>query len=125
MLRAIPALALAAVLAGAQVNNGRGQPLFPLAEATIPQLQQWMREGRYTSRQLTDAYLDRIELIDRHGPALNTIIEVNPDARSIAGSLDRERREKGPRGPLHGIPILIKDNIDTGDRMQTTAGSLA
>lgn len=96
-----------------------------LDEVTVAQLQQWMRDGRYTSRQLTDLYLQRIDAVDRQGPALRAVIEINPDARTIADMLDRERREKGPRGPLHGIPILIKDNIDTGDRMQTTAGSLA
>jgi amidase len=101
------------------------QASFPLEEVTVRQLQQWMHDARYTSRQLTDLYLLRIEAIDRQGPALRSVIEVNPDARTIADSLDRERREKGPRGPLHGIPILIKDNIDTGDRMLTTAGSLA
>jgi amidase len=98
---------------------------FALDEATVAQLQEWMRDGRYTSRQLTDLYLQRIESIDQRGPALRSVIEVNPDARTIADGLDRERRDKGPRGPLHGIPILIKDNVDTGDRMQTTAGSLA
>jgi len=98
---------------------------FPLSEATAEQLQEWMTSGRYTARQITDLYFERIEAIDRRGPALGSIIEINPDARSMADALDEERRTKGPRGPLHGIPILIKDNIDTGDRMQTTAGSLA
>jgi amidase len=98
---------------------------FPLDEVTVAQLQQWMQDGRYTSRQLTDLYLQRIDTIDRQGPTLRAVIEINPDARTIADALDRERRDKGPRGPLHGVPILIKDNIDTGDRMQTTAGSLA
>src|SRR5262249_21636761 len=78
-----------------------------------------------TSHALVDAYLARIEAIDRAGPRLRSVIEVNPDARDIAASLDAERRAKGPRGPLHGVPILVKENIDTGDRMQTTAGSLA
>src|SRR5690349_5102638 len=98
---------------------------FRLDEATVSDLQQWMRDGRFTSRQLTDLYLQRIDALDRRGPVLQSVIEINPDAGAIADALDRERREKGPRGPLHGIPILIKDNIDTGDRMQTTAGSLA
>jgi amidase len=98
---------------------------FPLEEATAAQLQEWMTSGRYTARQLTDLYLKRIEEIDRSGPELRSIIEVNPDAGSIADALDAERRTKGSRGPLHGIPVLIKDNIDTADRMQTTAGSLA
>ncbi len=78
-----------------------------------------------TARAQVERYLERIEDIDRSGPSLNSVIEVNPDALAIADELDQERRSKGPRGPLHGVPILIKDNIDTGDRMQTTAGSLA
>src|SRR5436190_8489623 len=83
---------------------------FPLEEATAQQLQDWMTSGRYTSRQITELYLRRIEEIDRRGPALNAVIEVNPDALSIADALDAERKSKGPRGPLHGIPILIKEN---------------
>lgn len=78
-----------------------------------------------TARQLVETYLARIEAIDRNGPRLNAVIEVNPEALAIAEALDAERREHGPRGPLHGIPILLKDNIDTADKMQTTAGSLA
>ncbi len=84
-----------------------------------------MTDGSLTSRALTAQYLERIEAIDRKGPALNSVIELNPDALAIAASLDAERLSKGSRGPLHGIPILIKDNIDTADRMTTTAGSLA
>ena len=98
---------------------------FPLEEATAAQLQDWMSSGRYTARQIAEQYLRRIDQIDRSGPALHAVIEINPDALSIADALDAERRTKGPRGPLHGIPVLIKDNIDTGDRMMTTAGSLA
>jgi amidase len=98
---------------------------LPLEEATAAQLQEWMTGGRYTARQLTDLYLKRIEELDRGSPGLRSVIEINPDATSIADALDAERRTKGPRGPLHGIPVLIKDNIDTADRMQTTAGSLA
>jgi amidase len=98
---------------------------FELDEATVPQLQQWMQSGRYTSRQLVELYLERIRRIDRAGPTLRSVIETNPDAPSIADALDAERRVKGPRGPLHGVPVLIKDNIDTADRMMTTAGSLA
>jgi len=98
---------------------------FPLEEATAAQLQDWMTSGRYTSRQLTELYLKRIEEIDRGGAALRSVIEVNPDALQIADAMDAERKAKGPRGPLHGIPILLKENIDTGDRMLTTAGSLA
>ncbi|MDQ2936380.1 MAG: amidase [Acidobacteriota bacterium] len=98
---------------------------FELEELTISELQDGMKSGRFTSRSLVRNYLDRIDEIDKAGPKINSVIEINPDALSIAESLDRERREKGARGPLHGIPILIKDNIDTADRMMTTAGSLA
>src|SRR5437867_7325370 len=98
---------------------------FELEEATIEQLQQWMQSGRYTARGLAELYLKRIEQIDRNGPTLRSVIEVNPDALATADALDAERRTRGARGPLHGIPILIKDNIDTADRMTTTAGSLA
>ena len=98
---------------------------FELEELTIVDLQASMQSGKYTSRQLVKKYLDRIDDIDKDGPRLNSVIEVNPDAMAIADALDRERKEKGARGPLHGIPILIKDNIDTADRMMTTAGSLA
>jgi amidase len=98
---------------------------FELEELTISELQDGMKSGKFTARSLVRKYLDRIDEIDRHGPALNSVIEINPDAVGIAEALDRERKEKGARGPLHGIPILIKDNIDTADRMMTTAGSLA
>ncbi len=98
---------------------------FELDELTISDLQEGMKSGKFTSRSLVRKYLDRIDEIDNHGPAINSVIEINPDAISIAEALDRERKEKGARGPLHGIPILIKDNIDTADRMMTTAGSLA
>ena len=98
---------------------------FDLEELTISELQAGMQSGKYTARQLVKKYLDRIDDIDKDGPKLNSVIEVNPDAMTIAEALDRERKEKGARGALHGIPILIKDNIDTADRMMTTAGSLA
>ena len=98
---------------------------FELEETTIADLQEAMKSGKYTARQITEMYLARIGDIDKREPAINSVIEINPDAQSIADALDRERKEKGPRGPLHGIPILIKDNIDTADRMMTTAGSLA
>lgn len=98
---------------------------FPLDEASVAQLQDWMASGRYSSRQIAEQYLRRIEQIDRNGPVLRSVIEINPDALSIADALDGERKTKGPRGPLHGIPVLIKDNIDTADKMMTTAGSLA
>ena len=98
---------------------------FDLDEATITQLRDAMAAGRYTARRLVELYTARIEAIDRNGPALRSVIELNPDALSIADALDAELRTRGVRGPLHGIPVLIKDNIDTGDRMMTTAGSLA
>lgn len=100
-------------------------PAFSVEEVEIAALGEALRKGTVTVRGLVEAYLARIEAIDRSGPALNAVIEVNPDALGIADALDKELREKGPRGPLHGIPILIKDNIDTADRMKTTAGSLA
>ena len=98
---------------------------FDVTEKSIAQLQQAMSSGRVTSKEITKQYLARIRAIDKAGPKLNSVIEVNPDALAIAEALDKERKAKGPRGPLHGIPVLIKDNIATGDRMQTTAGSLA
>jgi amidase len=98
---------------------------FELDEVTIDDLQAGMKSGKYTSRSVVEKYLQRIEEIDKHGPSINSVIEINPDALQIADALDREGKEKGPRGPLHGIPILIKDNIDTADKMMTTAGSLA
>jgi amidase len=98
---------------------------FEVEEASIDALQAAMKEGRLTARALTQAYLDRIAAMDRKGPTLRSVLETNPDALAIADALDAERRAKGPRGPLHGIPILLKDNIDTHDKMTTTAGSLA
>src|SRR5256714_12660462 len=98
---------------------------FEFEETTIFELQEAMRSGRQTSRKITEAYLERIQEVDKQGPSLNSVIELNPDALAIADSLDNERKAGRVRGPLHGIPILIKDNIDTGDRMLTTAGSLA
>ncbi len=84
-----------------------------------------MASGELTARSVVEMYLQRIDELDKRGPAVNSIIELNPDALAIAEALDKERKEKGVRGLLHGIPVLIKDNIDTADRMQTTAGSLA
>ncbi|HEV2399322.1 MAG TPA: amidase [Candidatus Sulfotelmatobacter sp.] len=98
---------------------------FELDEITISELQQGLNSGKYTARSLVEKYSSRIDELDKHGPAVNAVIQVNPDALSIAEELDRERKAKGVRGPLHGIPVLIKDNIDTADRMMTTAGSLA
>jgi amidase len=100
-------------------------PPFPFEEATIAELAAAMASGRLSSRRLTQAYLRRIRRIDLSGIGLNSVIEVNPDALAIAAALDDERRRRGPRGPLHGIPILVKDNFATRDEMETTAGSLA
>lgn len=98
---------------------------FELDEVTVADLQGGMKSGEFTARSLAQKYLDRIAEIDKQGPAINAIIELNPDALSIADALDAERKAKDPRGPMHGIPVLIKDNIGTADRMMTTAGSLA
>ncbi|HVT60024.1 MAG TPA: amidase [Thermoanaerobaculia bacterium] len=98
---------------------------FELEEATIAQLQAGLRSGKYTAVALLEKYLARVEELNLKGPQLRALIEVNPDAHAIAKALDAELKEKGPRGPLHGIPILLKDNIGTADRMTTTAGSLA
>src|SRR5437868_5582901 len=100
-------------------------PAPELEEITITQLQEGLVTSRWTSLQLVEKYLARIDEIDKHGPHINSVIELNPEAASIAAALDRERKDKGVRGPLHGIPILIKDNIETSDKMMTSAGSLA
>ena len=102
-----------------------GPTEFELNEMTIDDLQQVMQKGTHTSRSITELYLKRIESIDKNGPSLNAVIELNPDALAIADELDKERKEGKIRGPLHGIPVLIKDNIDTADKMLTTAGSIA
>ena len=98
---------------------------FPINEITIFELQKKMKEGEYSSRKITELYLNRITAIDQSGPLLNSVIEINPDALDIADKMDQERKAGKLRGPLHGIPILIKDNINTGDQMMTTAGALA
>lgn len=103
---------------------GAGQR-FALEEASVASLQQGMQAGKLSARAITGAYLKRIAALDRTGPALRSVIETNPDALRIAADLDAERKAKGPRGPLHGIPVLLKDNIDSRDRMATSAGSLA
>src|SRR5215510_5342757 len=118
----IVALAAAAGVLSAQAPRVTA---FDLEEATIADLQQRMSAGHETSRSLVDKYLARIDEIDRRGPELRSVLEINPDARSIADAMDAERRAGRVRGPLHGIPILLKDNISTADRMLTTAGSLA
>jgi len=129
-----PALGAARETASAKVPASSGissavpasdvQP-FELDEITIADLQDGMKSGKFTARSLVEKYNARIAEIDKQGPAINSIIELNPEALSIADTLDQERKASGSRGPMHGIPVLIKDNIDTADRMMTTAGSLA
>jgi amidase len=114
------------VACGTEQRDSPGSPSeFELNELSVWQLQDGMQSGRYTSRKLVELYLERISQIDAAGPRLRSVIEINPDALALADALDAERKAKGARGPLHGIPVLIKDNIDTGDKMLTTAGSLA
>jgi len=98
---------------------------FELNEITIDELQQKMQSGTHTSRSITELYFKRINDIDKKGPTINSVIELNPDALAIADELDKQRKAGKVRGPLHGIPVLIKDNIDTADKMMTTAGALA
>ena len=98
---------------------------FELEEFTINNLRDEMKSGRFTARSIAEMFLARIEEVDRRGPRVNSVIELNPDALAIADALDKERKDRGPRGPLHGVPVLIKDNIDTADKMKTSAGSLA
>ena len=98
---------------------------FELNEITVTELQNKMTKGEYTSEKITKLYLDRIEAFDKNGPKLNAIIELNPDALEIAKAMDKERKDGKTRSALHGIPVLIKDNIDTSDKMMTTAGALA
>jgi amidase len=116
----LPGQALADDGGGGEIADG-----LKLEGATIAQLQAAMASRELTAAGLVERYLERIDRLDRHGPHVNSVLEINPDARQIAQRLDQERRQGRVRGPLHGIPILIKDNIDTHDRMQTTAGSLA
>jgi amidase len=130
---AVTAAIVPALSAGRAVGASELVPspakAFEFDEATIADLQRRMKGGEISAHSLTQAYLSRIQEMDsrtaNNGPGLNAVIEVNPDALAIAAELDKERKAKGPRGPMHGIPVLIKDNIDTADRMQTTAGSLA
>ncbi|WP_423927911.1 amidase [Candidatus Palauibacter sp.] len=110
---------------GAAGGGAAGVPDFALDEITIDEVHEGMRTGEYTCRSITEMYLERIEALNRQGPRLFAVLEVNPDALEIADALDREFQAAGPRGPLHGIPILLKDNIDTADGMTTTAGSTA
>ena len=121
----IAGLSAAAALASPLTIAAQTPTDSELDELTIAEMQEAMRSGRFTARSLAERYLSRIEAIDRSGPAIRSIIEINPDALSIAGALDAERKAGRVRGPMHGIPIVIKDNIDTADRMHTSAGSLA
>ncbi len=133
-LAGISALALAGACKNAdqqipkepqEIPLGEFKDDFSLNEVTVDELQQRMIKGEISSRTITEMYLQRIEAIDKSGPALNSVIEINPDAVAIADSLDSERRAGKFRGPLHGIPVLIKDNINTADKMMTTAGAMA
>ena len=119
--------AVGAVLPAAKGWSADAAPVraFEFEDATVAQLQAAMESGRSTSAKLTAAYLARIAEIDSRGPELRAFIELNPDAPADAAALDAERRAKGVRGPLHGIPILIKDNVDVAGKMSTTAGSMA
>src|SRR5438128_471436 len=105
--------------AGATLAGSNALPLPHPAEpeASLAELQAAMASGRLTAHQLVERYLARIEALNHQGPKLNAVIEVNPDILAIAAALDRERKSKGPRGPLHGTPLLLKDNIDTADRI--------
>jgi amidase len=120
----LPALAFTDETAASSPPRNDISP-FELDEMGINELAEGMVSGKYTSRSIAEKYLARIEEIDRHGPALRSVIELNPDALAIADALDKERKQKGARSPIHGIPMFIKDNIDTADKMATTAGSLA
>src|SRR5450830_1020135 len=100
---------------GQASNNRFSIAPFALEETTLADLQAAMASGRMTAHSITQQYIDRIHALDRTGPTLRTVIEINPDALSIADTLDRERKAGRVRGPLHGIPILVKDNIGTAD----------
>src|SRR5437868_733913 len=119
----MPALSAARELAAPEPRAAVAE--FELDEITVADLQAGMVSGKHTAQSLVEKYFSRIQALDKSGPGVNSVIELNPDASSIAADLDRERRAGKVRGPLHGIPVLIKDNIDTADQMQTTAGSLA
>ena len=112
-------------ISGSAAAQSASADEFEFHEAIITSLSEAIGSGKLTVRRLAEAYLQRIDAVDKRGPALNSVIELNPDALQIADELDRERQARGARGPLHGIPVLIKDNIATHDRMTTTAGSLA
>ena len=121
----IGALAGAIGSTNAMAASSTGPHGISIVEANVADLQAAMQSGKLTSQKLVKAYLARIRAIDKAGPRINSVIELNPDALAIAKAMDAERKSKGARGPLHGIPVLLKDNIATFDKMQTTAGSLA
>jgi len=120
MTRTLIGAALALVALSSRADAPRN-----LNEKTVAELQAMMAAGELTSVQLTQYYIDRINQLDQNGPGVNAVIELNSDALAIAGNADSMRARGKVLGPLHGIPVLLKDNIDTGDRMLTTAGSLA
>ncbi len=124
-LLAVQGSVLILSLCGQTGSSVAGADSLQVEERDIAALQSLMQEGRLTARELTQLYIDRIATLDDAGPRLNAIIAINPDALEIASALDEERRHRGPRGPMHGIPVILKANIDTGDELTTTAGSLA
>jgi amidase len=119
----VAATAVAALAAPKIARSAKGSLIAQ--ELTLADIGAAFADGRLTARRLTQFYMDRIDALDRRGPGLRAVLEVNPRALDIAAELDRERQAQGPRGPLHGVPVLIKDNVETADRMMTTAGSLA
>jgi amidase len=121
----LPALAGVREIAMPAAPLSRDVPSSELEDLTIADFQSGLASGKFTSRSITENYLARIEAVDKNGPGVNSVIEINPDALALAEAADKARQSGSTRGPLHGIPVLIKDNIDTADRMQTTAGSLA
>ena len=120
----LSALFLAAIATGANLSPASAAP-YDVEEKSIATLQADLASGATTSEALVEAYLDRIERLDHAGPTLRSVLALNPHARDDARALDAERRAGKTRGPLHGIPILVKDNIETADPVATTAGSLA
>lgn len=114
-----------ALLLAALVLAGCQAPPLDLEEISITELHDLMQRGEISSEAVTGWYLERIEAVDRNGPTLHSVLEINPDALTIARALDEEWQASGPRGPLHGVPVLLKGNIDTADRMATSAGSVA
>ncbi|HYU46927.1 MAG TPA: amidase family protein, partial [Terriglobales bacterium] len=124
LVAALLALPLAAANDATRPNDPNGVPSRH-NEATVAQLQAEMASGKLTSEELTREYIERIVALDQNGPGVNSVIELNPDALVMARNADKLRKRGIVLGPLHGIPVLLKDNVDTGDRMQTTAGSFA